>query len=242
MLRARLLPPLLAAGALALAACGGSGSSTATTERLTGFAAQSPQAILAATCAATLPLHRVAVDSTFASPAKVGGLSTMHWTMSTGADAGTLRYVIAGRRVTVELSVRPYVTDVRAPAAWWATTTAASRASTLADRWIAIPAGSAGQPIVAPLLAYSNLSAMLDDCTRPERTPTKGALAAVGQDQTIQVAVNGGFVLETFFVSTMTTPYPLKVTMLGVWGLETSLLGSFGTASVPPPPAATTPF
>ena len=244
---ARLPIGLALLAVVGLSSCGFGGgstkaSTTTTSVKLTGFAAQSPQTILAATCGATLPLNSVTVDTTFSKPVKVGNLSSMHWVMSDGADAGTLTYVLNKKQVSVQLYVQPYISYVKAPAAWWSTTSVGAGAANYADKWISIPANSAGGGIVAPLLPFSNLTAMLENCTRAERTPTKGSLGQVGQDQTIEVAVNGGFVLQTFFVPTMSAPFLRQSTKLGALGLETSKLSGYNTTKIPAAPTGSVPF
>ncbi len=245
---ARLPLVAVVASSLALAACGLGGSSksastTSTTQKLTGFAAQSPQAILAATCGATLPVSRVTVDTTFSKPTSVGGISTMHWVMSDAADSGTLTYTLANKQaVVLELYLQAYTSYVKAPASWWATTSAKAQAAALANKWVSISSTSPGAGIIAPFLPYSNLTTLLENCTRPERTPTKGALTAVGKDQVIGVKVNGGFVLETFYVPTMSAPYARKITVKGATGTQSSVLSNVNTAKVPAAPSGAVPF
>ena len=236
--------------ALLLGACGSSGghsaasttSTTSTTEKLSGVAAQSPEALLATTCGATLAVRTVTVDSTFSAPHMMGGIQMTHWVMSTGADVGTVTYLIAKKTVQVQLYVEPYLTYLNAPAAWWATTTMASQSTVLANKWFSIPSASSSNDLVAALLPASNLQGLLENCLRPERTPTKGALGQVGANQTIEVKVNGGFVLQTFFVPTMATPYLLKTTMRGATGLQSSRLSGFNTTKIPRAPQGAVPL
>ena len=233
--------------ALLLGACGSSGSheaasSTSTTEKLSGVASQSPEALLAATCGATLAVQTVTVDSTFSAPRMMGGIQMMHWVMSTRADVGTVTYLIAKKPVQVQVYVEAYLTYLNAPAAWWATTTMASQSTVLANKWFSIPSTSSSNDLVAALLPASNLQGLLENCLRPERTPTKGALGRVGANQTIEVKVNGSFVLQTFFVPTMATTYLIKTTMRSASGLQSSRLSGFNTTKIPRAPQGAVPL
>ena len=232
---------------LLFGACGSTGSNdaastTTTTQKLNGFAAQSPQALLAATCGATLPVRTVTVDSTFSQPSKVGGIQKMHWVVSTGADVGTVSYLINKKAAQVQLYVQPYLTYLKAPATWWATTSMAGQSTVLANKWLTIPSTSAGAALVATLLPSSNLQGLLENCLRPERIPTKGAVGEVGANQTIEVKVNGGFVLQTLFVPTAGVPYLLKTTLLGTTGLQSSLLSGINSTKIPPVPQGALPL
>lgn len=217
-------------------------ASTTTTAKLNGFAAQSPQAILAAMCEAMLPLNSVTVETTFSKPTTTANMSAMQWRMSNGADTGTISYLLNKKSVGVQVYLEPYTSFIKAPAAWWSTTSVAAEAANYADKWIAIGPNSDGMQLIAPLLPYSNLTSMLDNCTEPERTPTKGSLSSVGQNQTIEVQVNGGFVVQTYFVPTLSAPFLLKSTRLGATGLETARLSAFNSTTIPAAPSGAVPF
>ena len=214
---------------LSLSACGSGAPPkpvTTTTQKLTGFAAQSPTAIFAAGCGATLPARSVLVTSRFSSPSLNGGLESMQWTMTSAADQGMLHFKNGNN---VDLVVVSNLTYVKAPAVWWKTTTAASSAAVLANRWIAISASSASAPIVAPFLASSNLQSVLAPClTSPALA--KGPLGSVGSQQTIDVLLASGNPVTTqqFSIPTMEIPYIVKiVTSTPQTGSQISLLTGF---------------
>jgi hypothetical protein len=216
----------------------GGKATTTTTQPLTGFAAQSPQAILSAGCGATQPLSSVAVATTFSKPSLVGGVSSMTWSMSTAANQGTLHY---GKKITVQAIVIPFTTFVRAPASWWATTAASAGATALANRWISIGQASTYAPIAQPLISFSNLSSMLTNCLPTGQQVVKGQLGAVGSEQTINVVVQAGFTTQTLSIPTTSIPYILKSVMLSAQvGQETSLLSGFDAQKAIAAPATST--
>ena len=218
----------------------GGKASTTTTQPLTGFAAQSPQAILAAGCGATQPLSSVAVATTFSKPSLVGGVSSMAWSMSTAANAGTLHY---GKKTVVQSIVIPFVTYVKAPASWWATTTASAGATALGGRWISIGQTSTYAPIAQPMISFSNLASLLTNCLPTGQQVVKGRLGSVGSAETINVAVQAGFTTQTFSIPTTSIPYILKSVMLSAQvGQETSLLSGFNTQKKIAAPAPATPI
>jgi hypothetical protein len=231
--------------ALLAAACGSpsssSTSSTTTSTPLTGFAAQSASAILASGCGATLPVSSVMVQSSFARPALVGGLRTMTWSMSTAADAGTLRY---GAKESVQVVVLPFITYVKAPAAWWQATTASGAAAALANQWISIAQTSSSAAIATPLIASGNLSATLANCQPSGQSVTKAGLGQVDGVATIDVKVQAGFTTQYFSVPTETVPYIAKSVYLAGSPVqrETSLLSGFNRQRPITAPAGATPI
>jgi hypothetical protein len=162
----------------------------------------------------------------------------MSWSMSTAADAGTLHY---GKKTIVQAVVIPFTTYLKAPASWWATTSAAGAAATLAGRWISIGQTSAYAAIAQPLLSFSNLSATLANCLPTGQTVTKGRLGSVGATQTIDVSVQAGFTTQVFSVPTRSIPYIVKSVMLSAQvGQETSLLSGFDAQHAIATPAPAT--
>ena len=230
-------------GGATLADCGSSTSSapsTTTTVPLTGFAAQPAQVILAAACGATLPVHSVAVASTFSRPTLVGGLSSMSWTMTTAANRGSLRYT---DKAVVSVVVVPTTTYIKAPAAWWSTTSAAGATAALANKWISISSASASASIATPLIFVSNLQATLANCTAAGRLLAKGSLGEVGGSQTIDVIVTGGFTTQRLSVPTREIPYVVKSVFISAQvGTETSVLSGFGTQRAVLIPAGAVPI
>ncbi len=216
----------------------GGKATTTTTQPLTGFAAQSPQAILAAGCGATQPLSSVAVATTFSKPSLVGGVSSMAWSMSTAANEGTLHY---GKKIIGPSDRRP-LHHLREGTGKLVGDDGRQRGSHGA--WRPMDLHRTGEHLRAdraPMISFSNLSSLLTNCLPTGQQVIKGQLGSVGSEQTINVAVQAGFTTQTLSIPTTSIPYILKSVMLSAQvGQETSLLSGFNAQKAITAPATST--